>query len=257
MENWQEALNTFLKRYEKEPFFEGALLCGSYACGNQNSFSDIDVNILVSNSQNWRERGNIKIDGFLIEYFINPINQIQQEFQLDLLRGRTTCATMFAYGKIITDKNGYVKKLQKEAKTFLKKAMPKYRMSDLALDFYLAWNTMDELNSLAKDKLSLGLVYNYLLENLIILYFKANRIPKIPLTKIEKVFTNAAYAKRYHAQQLPNKKFISLFLLALQKQNIRNIRNLYNYVMDKLGGFDIAQFKMHSKLKNAKSTSKS
>ena len=135
MKNWETALKTFLKKYENNPSFEGALLCGSYAWGNQNSFSDIDVNILTSNSQDWRERGNIKIDDYLVEYFINPTKQIHQKFRDETKKGIVTCATMFAYGKIIADKNGYVKKLQKEAKTVLKKTMPKYKATDLALDF--------------------------------------------------------------------------------------------------------------------------
>ena len=45
MQKWEKALQKFLKKYEARPYFEGALLCGSYATGNQNQFSDIDVHI--------------------------------------------------------------------------------------------------------------------------------------------------------------------------------------------------------------------
>ena len=250
MQSWEKALQLFLKKYEKKPFFEGALLCGSYASGNQNAFSDVDVNILISDTQNWRERGNVKVGGFLIEYFINPIKRIQKEFQIDVTKGRNTCADMFAYGKILSDKNGFVGALQKEAQRFLKKPMPKYKASDLALDFYVAWNAIDELKSLKRDKRTQSLAYNYLLEALVTLYFKANRIPKLPLTKLEKVFADPDYAKRYHAQKLPNKKFIKLFLIALQKQKVPNVQKLYDYVIDELGGFDIANFKLRAKLED-------
>lgn len=249
MQDWEVALQKFLKRYDKKPFFEGAVLCGSYASGNQNAFSDIDINVLISDTQNWRERGNVIIDGFLIEYFINPIKRIRKEFQLDVQRGRTTCADMFVYGRIIADKKGLVGALQKEGALFLKKPIPKYKRSDLALDFYIAWNALDELHSLAREKKSLGLAYNYLLEGLINLYFKAKRIPKLPLTKLEKIFTNSGYASKYHVQKLPDKKFITLFLKALQVQQVQNVQKLYDYVMDQLGGFDIAHFKIHDDLK--------
>lgn len=46
MQKWEIALDKFIKRYINKPWFEGAVLCGSYASKNQNKFSYIDVNIL-------------------------------------------------------------------------------------------------------------------------------------------------------------------------------------------------------------------
>ena len=249
MKNWEKALATFIKQYRNKPFFEGALLCGSYCSGNQNEFSDIDVYILIADDQHWRERGNTSINGFLIEYFTNPIYKIREEFRQDLQSGRTTSAGMFAHGKILVDKNGLVQSLKNEALAVLKKPMPKYKTQDLALDFYVAWNSMDELKSLAREKRSLGLVYNHLLENLVTLYSKGKRIPQLPITKIEKIFDDTEYRKRYHIQKLPNKKFMSLFLLALREQKVKNIQMLYDYVIKELGGFDINHFKLRAILK--------
>ena len=248
MENWEKALTKFLKKYEKLPYFEGASLGGSYASGNQNAFSDIDVDILISDTQNWRERGNVEIDGFLIEYFMNPIKQIQNEFESDRPKGRTNAANRFAYGKIIKDVNGNVKKLKDEAAAYLKEPMPKYKRADFMFDLYIAWDFMDELNSLAREKKSLGLVYYKLLEHLTTLYCKANRIPILPLPKIEKIFTNLEYRKRYHFQKLPNEKFMELFLAALQKQNVGNMQKFYDYVTQSMGGFDIKTFKLRSEI---------
>ena len=250
MQDWEKALYKFLKKYKNKSYFEGALLCGSYATGNQNKFSDIDVHILISDSQNWRERGNVKVDGFLMEYFINPIKQIRKEFQGDVARGRVHCSNMFAYGQILFDKNGYVEQLQKEADKFFKKPLPKYARSDIAFDLYGIWTLMDELRSLLSEKKALGLAYNNLLENLMLLYFKVNQIPKISLTKIEKILSTPKFAKRYHIQKLPDKKFTKLFLDALQKQDVKSIQKLYDFVIDSVGGFDIETFKIKSKLKD-------
>ena len=250
MQDWEKALHKFLEKYKNKPYFEGALLCGSYATGNQNKFSDIDVHILISDSQNWRERGNVKVDGFLMEYFVNPIKQIRKEFQLDILKGRVHCANMFAYGRILFDKNGYIKQLQKEAHKFFKKTLPKCMKSDIAFDLYGLWTLMDELCSLFSEKKSLGLAYNKLLEDLMLLYFKVNRIPKISLTKIEKILADPNFAKRYHIQKLPDKKFTELFLDALRKQNMKSIQKLYDFVIDSIGGFNIEAFKIKSKLKD-------
>ena len=43
MQKWEKALDKFLQRYINKPWFEGAVLCGSYSTGNQNKFSDIDA----------------------------------------------------------------------------------------------------------------------------------------------------------------------------------------------------------------------
>ena len=70
MEKWEHAVNTFLKQYINEDYFLGAILTGSYATGNNNPDSDIDIFIVTKDTTNWRERGNKLVDGYLIEYFI-------------------------------------------------------------------------------------------------------------------------------------------------------------------------------------------
>ena len=108
MENWKEALNKFLKKYLKEEYYEGAIACGSYVSGNNNKYSDIDVHIILKRGNEWRERGNLLVDDFLIEYFANPVNKYENymEEELNELGNHTTM--MFANGIIIDDKNGVV-----------------------------------------------------------------------------------------------------------------------------------------------------
>ena len=77
MEKWEKALSKFLERYENEDYYEGAIACGSYVSGNNNEFSDIDVHIVLKRGNEWRERGNLDVDGFLIEYFANPVNKYE------------------------------------------------------------------------------------------------------------------------------------------------------------------------------------
>ena len=81
MNNWENALNKFIDQYKDEDYFLGAILTGSYATGNNDENSDIDVFIVTKDSTTWRERGNKLIDGYLIEYFINPVRQVLKEFE--------------------------------------------------------------------------------------------------------------------------------------------------------------------------------
>ena len=248
MQKWEKALQKFLKKYETKPYFEGALLCGSYATGNQNKFSDIDVHILTSDNQNWRERGMVREDGFLIEYFINPVKKIRQEYKDDYLGGGDASANMFGYGKILSDRNGLVKKLHQEALKFLKKEPLKMSPKKLALDFYGAWDLMDELKCAINEKRNFDLVYYELIKKLLTIHFKLNGIPKMSLAKTEKILSNPKFAKQYHVQKLPNKKFTTLFLSALNNKKLNSIQKLYAFVMNQSDNFDIGQFKSRIKI---------
>ena len=50
MEKWQLAIENFLNEYKNEDYFVGAILTGSYATGNQNINSDIDIYIITKNT---------------------------------------------------------------------------------------------------------------------------------------------------------------------------------------------------------------
>ena len=71
MEKWELALKKFLKNWENKKEVVGAIVCGSYITGNPSNHSDIDIHLLLSSKTKWRERGNVIIDGILIEYFAN------------------------------------------------------------------------------------------------------------------------------------------------------------------------------------------
>ena len=75
MEKWEIALNKFLKQQESEKYVLAAIATGSFVVGNNTNKSDIDVQIILSDEVNWRERGNKYADGFLIEYFPIQLNK--------------------------------------------------------------------------------------------------------------------------------------------------------------------------------------
>ena len=53
MNNWEKALNKFIDQYKDEDYFLGAILTGSYATGNNDENSDIDVFIVTKDSTTW------------------------------------------------------------------------------------------------------------------------------------------------------------------------------------------------------------
>ena len=211
MQKWEKALNKFLERYINEPWFEGALLCGSYATGNQNKFSDIDVVIVGKNDMGWQEKSNCYVDG-----------------------------------GILHDKRGVMKKLRQQSVRDLKKKIQP--MSEYSKGFrkYHLWDKYDELHSLKHDGYHTDLIYWLLVDGLIDAYYDFNCLPHVSHSKLEKILTSKEFAQRYHADKLPSKKFVELLMgcfNAKQKDRIPAIDKLYNFVMKSGGGFDIGQFR--------------
>ena len=121
MESWKHALNEFVRGWKEKDFVEAALLTGSYAIGLQTPRSDVDVYIILSDKVDWRERGDVLVDGFLIEYFANPIRQIRWYFENEHSRNKRNTARMFLIGQVLFDKTGIIGALRIEAEGYMSK----------------------------------------------------------------------------------------------------------------------------------------
>lgn len=251
MKSWEKALDKFLQQYVKEPWFEGALLCGSYASGNQNKFSDIDIAIVGSNDMGFQEKSNCYVDGFLMEYTINPIYKVQEYMKSGLENHSLIDQNMYAYGVILYDKHGVMKKLRQQSMRDLKKKIQPMTEYSKGFRKYHLWDKYDELQSLKSDGYHTDLIYWLLVDGLINAYYDFNCLPHVSHSKIEKILTSKEFAQRYHADKLPSKKFIELLMAcfnAKQKDRIPAIDKLYAFVMKSGGGFDISQFRGRHKI---------
>lgn len=133
MEKWELALNKFLEEYLNEDYFLGAILTGSYATGNNDVNSDIDVFIVTKDSTTWRERGNRLIDGYMIEYFINPVRQVLKEFDDGFKDSGIATTLIFAGSKILYDRDGTIEKLVNRAKEKFKKVVELTKKIDVQI----------------------------------------------------------------------------------------------------------------------------
>ena len=82
MEKWKEILEEFIDKYKDKDYVIGAVLCGSYATGNNTKRSDIDIHIITKNIS-YKQRGNIIVEGIMIEYFMNPLSEIYKYLEDD------------------------------------------------------------------------------------------------------------------------------------------------------------------------------
>ncbi len=152
MEAWEQALDRFLIGWKKRKYVLGAMATGSYVTGYATKYSDIDVHIILSDKAKWRERGNKIVDGFLVEYFANPVRRLKGYSEEDHTENARTNARMFCTGKIIFDKTGIVAKLQRAAGKEMK---VKFQTPDRVwaeLAKYKLWDNLDTLKDLHDKK---------------------------------------------------------------------------------------------------------
>lgn len=253
VEKWKLALKEFLKKYEEDDDVIGALLCGSYASGNQTEDSDIDVYLVLKDNVTYFLRGNSESNSFLIEYFMNTKEGIKDFMEKEFNNFKHSTTNMFAYGKIIYDLDGSVKELQDLALEYIDRPFKNISSSKLDINNYHVWDLLDELKvSLKEERLDFNKIYYMLLNDIYDIYAEYLGIQKLPKTKIYKILTDEDYRKKYHVFKLPEDEFINLYLkcynLDKPDRMYKNIEELINYYYKKQGGFNIRTFELKTEL---------
>lgn len=254
VEKWKLALKEFLSNYENNEDVVGAVLCGSYATGNNNDNSDIDVYLVLKNSCNYQRRGNTECNSYLIEYFMNPVWKIK-DYMIEEFDDNCLCTiSMFAYGKVIYDTDGSVEILQRLALNYLDKNMDVITSKKQDSNNYHIWDYLDELKvCLDNDSDDFNMIYNSLLYDVYKAYSKYLSIPIYPMTKLYRILTDEDYRKKYHVYKLPEKEFLKLYLKCYEvdKFNImyKNIKELIDYYFNRQGGFNIRTFSIENELR--------
>ena len=235
---WKVALDKFIQAYREDELVEAILLVGSYAVGNQNDKSDIDVYIILNDDAKWRERGNKLVDNYLIEYFINPVKLVRQ-YMLEDKRGHGgAMANMLINGKVLFDKNGIVDILRDEAF----KIVDAKDFEVNPIKYYACWCAFDEYEAAMYHN---EMQYFICLKNLIDAYLGNNGYCVLPEHKIERFFRDAEYRNRYNIGKFPNNKFNELVIKCFDEVKYDNLKKLYDYVIED-GKFDINNFVLRS-----------
>ena len=223
---------------------------GSQAKGTANAQSDIDIFIVTKDETKWRERGNKLIDGYLIEYFINPVRQVLKEFDEGFKDNGIATTLIFAGSKILYDKEGTIEKLVNKAKEDLNKDIEPISEFKWKMNCYTIWHSFYELNSKYTKNEDIDFTYNMFLNDIIKAYFLNNEIPLLPIHKIEKLLTNEEYRKKYNVKELPDDIFVDKLLKCFNEKDYNkkfsSAKDIYDYYMNKNSNFDINNFSLRS-----------
>ena len=252
MEKWQIAVDKFLADYINEDFFIGAILTGSYATGNNDVNSDVDIFIVTKDSTDWRERGNRLLDGVMVEYFINPVRQVVLELDTGFDNNNIATTLIFAGSKILYDTDDIIKGLVERAKADLDKQIKPVSEYAWKMNCYNVWHSFYELTSKYTKNVDIEFTYNIFLNNLSRAYFANNQIPLLPVHKIERILSDDMYRERYNLKKLPEKEFSDKLLACFAAKDYDEkyicAKELYNYYMEQNSKFDINNFAFRSKI---------
>jgi HEPN domain-containing protein len=244
MEEWENALNKFLEPWKHRDEVIGFLVCGSYITGNPSKRSDIDLHIITSDNTEWRERGSNFINGYHIEYFVNPPKQIRAYFKQSHRTNKLDSQTQFVTGKILSDKTGSIAQLKKEAGDWLGKQFNGFDDISLILQKYVLWDILDNLQDIYEKK-SKSFRYAYYsgLREVLKFYSKYIGWEIYSPERIFELLSDPVVQKKYLQSEYPDPVFRDLFIKCItfvkESEMLECFEELVDYVFKHSEGFEI------------------
>ncbi len=244
MEGWEIALNKFLEPWKERDEVIGFLVCGSYITGTSSKRSDIDLHIITSDGTEWRERGTRIVDGYLIEYFVNPPRQIRAYFKQDHESNRLDSPTQFVTGKTLHDKTGIIAQLKKEAGGWLAKKFTDPDETILGLHKYALWDTLDNLRDIHEKKSrSFNYAYFSALKMVLGLYSRYLKTEIYHPERVHELLTDPTVQRKYLQQGYPDPVFRDMYVKAItvvdQVEMLECFQEITDYVLKQTGGFKL------------------
>jgi predicted nucleotidyltransferase len=169
----QTVIKKIVNELKNKKYVEGILLFGSCARSLKSKHNDIDFFVLIN--ENWRQRVSKYIDSILVELFFNPYEKYLDYFNNE---DKMFTVQMFIDGKILFDRNGKLKELQKDAKKILPKRLKLSKDIINMIRYHVADANLDIQNELKLNKYQAIYLMDRTLEILLKYYFKITKIPE-------------------------------------------------------------------------------
>ena len=244
--NTNKIIKQFLDEWRNKDEYLGCLLSGSWATNTVTSHSDIDLLIILEDSFDHKERGNKIVDGTILEYIAYPKNYWQKLFDEEVKKNQRLWLRMWRIGKIVEDKKDTIEKLKNEAIKAFDSLIIKLNGSDLEMAKYLLWDGLENLKDLKeKNQISFKPTYFLQLSKVVGNYAHYLGITLPAVAKWDKYFQDKNYRKVYKFDEIKDKFFTKMVLEAMSRPDMKKIDDLTNHVLEKLGGFEIDNWKLN------------
>lgn len=195
--------------------------------------SDLDVYVVIKNIGK-RYRGAMLVDDVEVDYFVYPLEQLKADWEEVKSKAipRLTFAYMLRDGRIIKDKNDALKRLQADARKFLRNELIKGKITHplLIINKYFINDYVKDIEDSLQDKNMFSWQYNanLLLNDLIVIFCQFHHIPLV-----KPKYQNWEIAKK-------DVTFVSMYESIVKaltvKERTKRIKKLASYCLKSLGG---------------------
>ena len=220
--------------------YAGIIVYGSYVGERNNKLSDLDVMIIKEHHET-QDCGSQIIDGIRIEYFVQGLKRLYELIKKEIENNDPSHLTKFATCEVLFDKDGKTKEFINYAREIYNTKIENTFGDNEKFSLFSISNRIEDLESLLDDD-SFYAVYFVTLEKIRVLYSKIYGIIDLPLTKINRIYTDDDFARKYISSpvhHLPNAEFINKYLECLkivQKDAmLSNLKELYSISFNSLG----------------------
>ena len=226
------------------------MLYGSYAQGNQNKYSDIDIFIVSSDKLNWREQGSKIFSNYVFEYFINPPKVIIREIEEYKL---IWIISIILNGKEIFDKTGILKQLKEKAYLVANRPIEPIGNFEIEMIKYSTSHYYDQLKRAYEyNSDEFQYLYYILLDHIIYSYGKINGIQLSPKTKIYQYIFDEKYCLSKDLKKINDYALLDKLKKCMIKNEneimYKSITELNDYFLDSIGGFNIDGWKIRGEI---------
>ena len=234
-----EVYNAVIKFMEKMDYansehFLGLIVYGSSLTGFNTDISDIDVHVVFDNDDSKMViRGETIINGKKIEYFEKPIEDIYLTAENEFKNQNNASFSIIGNGAIVCEKNNVLTNLQKYVINRFESALPPLDQEESREQISIIDNKIQKLENLVNENSPyFNHLYHLTLEKIRKVYHRIMGIPKIPTSKVHKIYTDEAYRKSVHKEN-PDKEFVEDYLdlmdLNIEDKNqmLENLKNFY------------------------------
>lgn len=239
MTDVSKTLEKFVKemKYLENEHALGAFFYGSYLTGYNDQFSDLDIQVILDDSdlENYVV-GRKYVDGIKIQYQEKPIKYVYASVILEWNAQNTAAKNIFGKSKILFDKTGRLKKLQKYVIEKYSNMLPPADEGELEDNIYGLENEIENLKRVcAKNSPDFTILYYLLIDSIRKVYHKLNCISFFSPKKVYKTYLDDAYRKSLSIAK-PDEKFISMYINLISdnkssnEEKLNNIVKFYNYV---------------------------
>ena len=233
-------LESFLRNWQERGYVLGGMLVGSYACRLANEFSDIDLYLILDDSESERQRGDHVVNGLTIEYNADPVRYIRALQQTQFAAGNRHCARKVATGKILFARDHTLNVLQAEANALMASPIKRSDATTAEMAKYYMWDQIDNLRAMHALG-SPGFMYAYHcgVQNILQHYAAFLGCEVLRPVRIHEFLTDPEFRRRYMIDGIPDDAFMDLAAQCIEDPSIERIEHLTAHVQGQMGGFEL------------------